>query len=217
MSIHLRSTKSGDRRYDVRLRDPPGRTYTRTFRTRREAEAFASDEQASRRRGAWLDPRRAEATLREVAGGWLDSNPGKRPSEGTGRLGAPNPHPPCPRRHADRVAHPVEHPAVRQRLVTDAGAPVRAACVPDPGGGTQRSRARRSDRTFPLSGNPAARRRADRSAGHHPEATGRSRKSAGPRVRGHGIPGCGTRSPLGRMRRSPGGPDRLRPVDNHRR
>ena len=80
MSIHLRWTKSGGRRYDVRLRDPSGRTYTRTFRTRREAEAFASDEQAGRRRGAWLDPRRAEATLREVAAEWLDSNPAKRPS-----------------------------------------------------------------------------------------------------------------------------------------
>lgn len=80
MSVHLRWTKDGARRYDVRLRDPSGRTYTRTFRTRREAEAFASDERASRRRGVWLDPRRAETTLREVAAGWLDSNPGKRPS-----------------------------------------------------------------------------------------------------------------------------------------
>lgn len=80
MSIHLRWTGNGDRRYDVRLRDPSGHTYARTFRTRREAEAFESDERASRRRGAWLDPRQAEEPLRAVAGRWLDSNPAKRPS-----------------------------------------------------------------------------------------------------------------------------------------
>lgn len=80
MSAHLRWTGNGSRRYDVRLRDPSGRVYTRTLRTRREAEAFESDERASRGRGAWLDPRRAEAALRNFAAGWLDSNPAKRPS-----------------------------------------------------------------------------------------------------------------------------------------
>jgi integrase len=54
--------------------------YTRTFRTRRQAEAFEADQRASRRRGAWLDPRRAEEPLRAVAEQWLDSNPFKRPS-----------------------------------------------------------------------------------------------------------------------------------------
>jgi integrase len=80
MSIRLRWTFRGERRYDVRLRDPAGKTYTRTFRTRREAEAFDATERASRARGAWLDPRRAETTLRETALVWLDANPGKRPS-----------------------------------------------------------------------------------------------------------------------------------------
>ena len=80
MSVHLRWTKNGTRRYDVRLRDPSGNTYTRTFRTRREAEAFEADERASRRRGNWLDPRRSEEPLRAVAARWLDSNPAKRPS-----------------------------------------------------------------------------------------------------------------------------------------
>lgn len=78
MSIHQRWTVGGNRRYDVRLRDPSGMTYTRTFPTRREAEAFEAGEQTSER--AWLDPRRAEAPLWEVSGGWLDSNPSKRPS-----------------------------------------------------------------------------------------------------------------------------------------
>ncbi|MEX1038814.1 MAG: tyrosine-type recombinase/integrase [Acidimicrobiia bacterium] len=80
MSIHLRWTLRGERRYDVRLRDPAGNTYTRTFRTRQEAETFEVSERASRAQGAWLDPRRAEITLRETAIVWLDANPGKRPS-----------------------------------------------------------------------------------------------------------------------------------------
>ena len=80
MSVHVRVTQDGDRRYDVRLRDPSGRGYTRTFRTRREAEAFERQELVDRRRGAWLDPRRAETNLREVAGHWLESNPAKRPN-----------------------------------------------------------------------------------------------------------------------------------------
>ena len=57
-----------------------GNTYTRTFRTRREAETFQVSERGSRARGAWLDPRRAEVTLQETATVWLDANPGKRPS-----------------------------------------------------------------------------------------------------------------------------------------
>jgi len=80
MSIRLRLTNRGERRYDVRLRDPAGITYTRTFRTRREAETFEALERASRARGAWLDPRRAETKLHDVAVTWLDSNPAKRPS-----------------------------------------------------------------------------------------------------------------------------------------
>ena len=49
MSIHLPWTTDGARRYDVRLRDPSGRVYTRTFRTRREAEAFEADRHAAER------------------------------------------------------------------------------------------------------------------------------------------------------------------------
>ncbi len=78
--IRLRWTRSGERRYDVRLRDPSGTVYTRTFRTRREAEAFEVSERASRARGGWLDPRRSEQTLIESTGEWLDSNPAKRSS-----------------------------------------------------------------------------------------------------------------------------------------
>lgn len=78
--IHVRLTGRGERRYDVRLRDPSGRVYTKSFRTRREAEVFEASERTARARGTWLDPRRAEQRLRDAAEDWLDSNPAKRPS-----------------------------------------------------------------------------------------------------------------------------------------
>lgn len=89
MSIHLRWTKDGARRYDVRLRDPSGQTYTRTFRNRREAEAFASDERASRRRGAWLDPRRAESERLPAVGSTRTSASVHPPGRGTTRRSEP--------------------------------------------------------------------------------------------------------------------------------
>src|SRR5215471_6565351 len=79
MSVHKRATKRGTR-YDVRLRTPDGRSYKRTFGTRREADAFAARELADRGRGAWLDPRNAQLTFGEVAAQWIASNPSKRPS-----------------------------------------------------------------------------------------------------------------------------------------
>jgi integrase len=77
--IHRRTTKRGTR-YDVRLRDPNGRLYTRTFATRKEAERYERAELASRDRGGWIDPRQASRTLADVATQWEASNPGKRPS-----------------------------------------------------------------------------------------------------------------------------------------
>ncbi|HSH58810.1 MAG TPA: hypothetical protein VK988_04045, partial [Acidimicrobiales bacterium] len=79
MSIHIRKT-SQRVRYDVRLRDPAGKLYKRTFRTKREAETFQARERADRSRGAWVDPRKAHTTFGEVARYWLTSNPGKRAS-----------------------------------------------------------------------------------------------------------------------------------------
>ena len=42
MSIHARKTKGGTK-YDVRLRDPSGKVYNRTFRTRREARDWEAE------------------------------------------------------------------------------------------------------------------------------------------------------------------------------
>lgn len=79
MSIHPRSTAGGGRRYDVRLRDPAGKEYSRTFRTRKEAERFEATERADRSRGLWVDPRKSETTFAAWAAVWLASDPNKRP------------------------------------------------------------------------------------------------------------------------------------------
>jgi integrase len=72
--------RDGRKVYEVRLRDPVGKEYSRTFETKREAQAFEQSEKVARRGGAWVDPRRAEFTFEVVATTWLDANPAKRPS-----------------------------------------------------------------------------------------------------------------------------------------
>jgi hypothetical protein len=70
--------RDGRRVYDVRLRDPSGNEYSRTFETKRSAEDFERAERTDRRRGEWLDPRQADLTWVEVAQRWLATNPAKR-------------------------------------------------------------------------------------------------------------------------------------------
>ncbi len=76
--IRARNTRTG-RRYDVRLRDPAGRVYTRTFATKRDAEACAAAEKTDQVRGAWVDPRRGVVTLAEWSERWLAQRPLLRP------------------------------------------------------------------------------------------------------------------------------------------
>lgn len=78
MSIHARRTKGGTR-YDVRLRDPAGQPYKRTFRTKREAETFQAQQRADRSRGLWLDPRQGEMNFGRWADEWLAGDARKRP------------------------------------------------------------------------------------------------------------------------------------------
>ena len=54
--IERRKTKRGELRYEVRLRRPDGREYSRTFRTKKEAERYQATERADRSRGTWIDP-----------------------------------------------------------------------------------------------------------------------------------------------------------------
>jgi hypothetical protein len=79
MSVEARTTANGERRYEVRLRDPAGKEYSRTFRTRKDAERFAATERADRSRGLWVDPRKSETTFAAWAAFWLASDPNKRP------------------------------------------------------------------------------------------------------------------------------------------
>jgi hypothetical protein len=72
--------RDGRRVYEVRLRDPHGREYSRTFETKKAAQDFEADDRTNRRRGSWVDPRYADLAFEEVARRWLDANPAKRPS-----------------------------------------------------------------------------------------------------------------------------------------
>ena len=79
MSIHKRPTSRGVR-YDVRLRTIEGKTYTRTWRTRKEAESYERAELTARDRGDWIDPTQRARTFDAVAAEWLAANPAKRAS-----------------------------------------------------------------------------------------------------------------------------------------
>lgn len=81
MSIETRRRKRDGRTvYDVRLRDPSGREYSRTFPTKRAAEAYEAKERVDRNRGVWVDPREADTTFGELGKAGLESNPGKTES-----------------------------------------------------------------------------------------------------------------------------------------
>jgi integrase len=71
--------RDGRRVYDVRLRDDNGREYSKTFLTKREAEAFEAAERVARDRGSWVDPRLAAIRVTDVAERWLTANTTKRP------------------------------------------------------------------------------------------------------------------------------------------
>lgn len=78
--IEARTRKRDGRRvYEVRLRDANGREYSRTFVTKKEAEAFQAAERTARNRGSWVDPRLASVPLSNVAEQWLAANAAKRP------------------------------------------------------------------------------------------------------------------------------------------
>jgi len=77
--IIRRQSKGGEPRYDVRIR-VGGRVVTKTFRRRRDADAYAATVEAGRLRGLVLDPREARLTVDTVATRWLASNPAKRPT-----------------------------------------------------------------------------------------------------------------------------------------
>jgi len=66
-----RITADGTPRYDVRYRDPAGKTRTRTFKRRKDADQFSSTVEADKARGDWLDPLAGRRLFRDVAEEWL--------------------------------------------------------------------------------------------------------------------------------------------------
>ncbi len=73
MSVQIRTTSRGERRYDVRLRRGDGSVYTKSFRTKKAAESFERAELSARDRGTWTDPRAGAITVDEYVRGWLQA------------------------------------------------------------------------------------------------------------------------------------------------
>ncbi len=73
MSVSSRRLADGRTVYDVRRRDPSGRQYKRSFRTKKDAEDFAANERVGQGQGTWLDPRQGKVLLGEYATTWLKS------------------------------------------------------------------------------------------------------------------------------------------------
>lgn len=78
MSVHKRTTKSGIR-YDVRLRDGNKRLTSKSFRSRKDANAWQAEQQVQRSRGAWVSPNASRITLQDWCEQWLASRPHVRP------------------------------------------------------------------------------------------------------------------------------------------
>jgi len=76
-SIERRDTSRGVR-YDVRYREPGGRTRVKTWKRKADAVRFARSVEVDKDRGLFVDPSLSRTPLAEVAAVWLDSNPGKR-------------------------------------------------------------------------------------------------------------------------------------------
>ncbi len=68
--IAKRRTRSGEVRYDVRLRGPDGNERSRTFRTKKVAERYERSHHAALDAGTWIDPRGGRTTLREWSAEW---------------------------------------------------------------------------------------------------------------------------------------------------
>ena len=70
MSIERRTTKSGQVRYDVRMRRPDGSPIKKTFRTKREAQRFEAKQIADREQGTWIDPHAGRVVFSEWSEEW---------------------------------------------------------------------------------------------------------------------------------------------------
>ena len=79
MSIHAKRLKNGRSGYEVKLRTLDGRQYSRSFRTRKEAEAFQVRERSAQMQGTWVDPGAGRLAFGVYAERWLAQRVGLRP------------------------------------------------------------------------------------------------------------------------------------------
>ena len=68
--IDRRRTRSGEVRYEVRLRGTDGNERSRTFRTKKEAERYERTQLTAIEHGLWIDPRAGKVTLEAWATEW---------------------------------------------------------------------------------------------------------------------------------------------------
>ncbi|MDO5683548.1 MAG: site-specific integrase [Propionibacteriaceae bacterium] len=66
-----RRERNGKKRWYARYRTMDGKQRTKTFDLKRDAEAFLVEVEASKQRGAFVDPRRSALTVGGWADGWL--------------------------------------------------------------------------------------------------------------------------------------------------
>lgn len=76
MDPQKRVTKNGTVRWVARYRDHHGKERSKSFDTRREARAYAEEQETKLRRGTWINPKDANVTIGELARAWADQ-PGR--------------------------------------------------------------------------------------------------------------------------------------------
>jgi len=76
--ITARRTKNRGVVYEVRFRRPDGRELSKTFPSLSLAKRWQVEQQQSRNRGMWVDPRLSRTTFSLWSRQWLKSNPTKR-------------------------------------------------------------------------------------------------------------------------------------------
>ena len=74
-----RRKRDGRTVYDVKLRGPDGRSYVRTFETKKAALDFEAAERVDRARGVWADTRLGRQPFSEAAESWTAASVHKRP------------------------------------------------------------------------------------------------------------------------------------------
>lgn len=77
MSIHETKTKTGTK-YQVKLRRPDGKQYSKTFSTKTQAKNYQTSELNAINTGTWIDNQRSSITFGLLAKQWLEQNTDKR-------------------------------------------------------------------------------------------------------------------------------------------